>query len=100
MDEIAGREAVLKAYVLDAVAVETSGAKVVKRTAADMAWPEEMQADVRALAGTGGGLRSTDAGRQRGYLLHFAAPKQAKTRESRIAKCAPSILAGKGLDDL
>ena len=38
-------------------------------------------------------------GRQRGYLLHFSSAKQAKTRQSRIEKCIPQILAGKGIDD-
>jgi len=38
-------------------------------------------------------------GRQRAYLLHFSSAKQSKTRESRIAKCMPQILDGKGLDD-
>ena len=32
-------------------------------------------------------------------LLHFAAPKQSKTRASRVEKCVPQILNGKGLDD-
>ena len=38
-------------------------------------------------------------GRQRGYLLYFSQAKQAKTREDRIEKCIPQILAGKGLTD-
>jgi uncharacterized protein YdeI (YjbR/CyaY-like superfamily) len=38
-------------------------------------------------------------GRQRGYLIYFAAAKQAKTREARIQKCTPAILKGKGLYD-
>ncbi|MEY4541385.1 MAG: hypothetical protein RLZZ306_3142, partial [Bacteroidota bacterium] len=38
-------------------------------------------------------------GRQRGYLLYFSVAKQAKTRESRIEKYVPQILAGKGLED-
>jgi uncharacterized protein YdeI (YjbR/CyaY-like superfamily) len=38
-------------------------------------------------------------GRQRAYLFHFAQPKQSKTRESRIEKCIPQILDGKGLND-
>jgi uncharacterized protein YdeI (YjbR/CyaY-like superfamily) len=38
-------------------------------------------------------------GRQRGYLLYFSQPKQAKTREARIEKYIPQILAGKGLND-
>lgn len=38
-------------------------------------------------------------GRQREYNFHIAEAKQAKTRESRIDKCVPKILAGKGLRD-
>ena len=38
-------------------------------------------------------------GRQRGYLLHFSQPKQAKTRVARIEKHKPNILVGKGLND-
>lgn len=38
-------------------------------------------------------------GRQRGYVLFFTAPKQAKTRESRIEKFTPNILAGKGMQE-
>jgi uncharacterized protein YdeI (YjbR/CyaY-like superfamily) len=38
-------------------------------------------------------------GRQRGYLLHFSAAKQSKTRAARVEKCIARILDGKGLDD-
>jgi len=38
-------------------------------------------------------------GRQRAYLLYFSGAKQSKTRESRVEKCMPQILKGKGLDD-
>ena len=38
-------------------------------------------------------------GRQKAYFLHFSAPKQSKTRESRIEKCIDLILKGKGLND-
>ncbi|PWK18099.1 bacteriocin resistance YdeI/OmpD-like protein [Arcicella aurantiaca] len=39
------------------------------------------------------------AGRQRAYLLHFSAPKQAKTREARVEKAMEAILNGKGLNE-
>jgi uncharacterized protein YdeI (YjbR/CyaY-like superfamily) len=38
-------------------------------------------------------------GRQRAYILYFSAPKQSKTRESRVEKCMQQILNGKGLND-
>jgi uncharacterized protein YdeI (YjbR/CyaY-like superfamily) len=33
------------------------------------------------------------------YLLYLSAPKQSKTRESRIEKCMPLIFDGMGLND-
>ena len=44
-------------------------------------------------------FKALTPGRQRGYLLYFSQPKQAKTRESRIEKYRPQILDGKGLND-
>ncbi|MFC1225739.1 YdeI family protein [Pedobacter sp. BG31] len=44
-------------------------------------------------------FKALTPGRQRAYLLHFSAPKQAKTREARVEKCIPQILSGKGLND-
>ena len=38
-------------------------------------------------------------GRQRGYIIYFSAPKQSKTRYTRIEKCLPKILDGKGMND-
>src|SRR5664280_2667212 len=38
-------------------------------------------------------------GRQRSYILYFSAPKQSKTRESRVEKYMQLILNGKGLND-
>jgi uncharacterized protein YdeI (YjbR/CyaY-like superfamily) len=35
-------------------------------------------------------------GRQREYILYFSAPKQSKTRESRVEKWMQQILDGKG----
>ncbi|MEZ4873986.1 MAG: YdeI/OmpD-associated family protein [Flavobacteriaceae bacterium] len=35
-------------------------------------------------------------GRQRGYYLHFAAPKQSATRLARIERCKLQIYKGKG----
>jgi uncharacterized protein YdeI (YjbR/CyaY-like superfamily) len=37
-------------------------------------------------------------GRQRAYILYFSAPKQPKTRESRVEKWMQQILNGKGLN--
>jgi len=44
-------------------------------------------------------LEGLTPGRQRAYILYFSAPKQSKTRESRVEKCTQQILRGKGLND-
>ena len=38
-------------------------------------------------------------GRQKAYLLHFAAAKQSATRAARVEKHIPRILKGLGIDD-
>jgi hypothetical protein len=38
-------------------------------------------------------------GRRRAYIFHFSGAKQPATRQSRIEKCIPAILKGKGLTD-
>lgn len=42
---------------------------------------------------------SLSPGRRREYNFHIAGAKQAETRERRIDRCAPKILAGKGFRD-
>ncbi|MEZ5228641.1 MAG: YdeI/OmpD-associated family protein [Acidimicrobiales bacterium] len=44
-------------------------------------------------------LEGLTPGRQREYNLMIADAKQAKTREARVEKYAPKILAGKGFRD-
>ena len=96
---IVPRRARLKAYMLEAVEVEKSGLKVAKKTNADYPRPEEFEQKLAEAPALKAAFEALTPGRQRGYLLHFAAAKQSKTRTARIEKCAPLILAGKGLDD-
>ena len=98
-DEISGMENVLKAYVAEAVEIERSGAKVDFKKTEEFAMPEEFQTRIDGAPSLKAAFEALTPGRQRAYLLHFAQPKQAKTRESRIEKAVPQILAGKGLND-
>jgi uncharacterized protein YdeI (YjbR/CyaY-like superfamily) len=99
LDEIVKLRTVLKSYIREAIAVEKSGAKVPMKATAEFAVPEEFQIKLDQTPGLKKALDALTPGRQRGYLLHFAAAKQAKTREARVEKYVPQILAGKGLDD-
>jgi uncharacterized protein YdeI (YjbR/CyaY-like superfamily) len=69
-----------------------------KRTS-EFKTPEEFQSKLDKMPALRKAFKALTPGRQRGYFLYFSAAKQSKTRESRIEKCVPQILKGKGLDD-
>jgi uncharacterized protein YdeI (YjbR/CyaY-like superfamily) len=96
--EIAEMETTLKAYIDQAVQVEKAGLKV-DFTAAELTIPEEFQRKLDEVPALKTAFEALTPGRQRAYLLHFSAPKQSKTRESRVEKCVQQILNGKGLND-
>ncbi len=99
VDEIKRMDNLLKAYLDEAILVEKSGAKVEKKTTAEFAMADEFKTRLDEDAALKAAFEGLTPGRQRGYLLYFSGAKQAKTREARIDKCVPGILAGKGLDD-
>src|SRR5438093_13734568 len=97
--EIVEMEPVLKAYIKEAIEVEKTGLKVDYKKTADFAIPEEFQNKLDEIPALKTAFDALTPGRQRGYILNFSAPKQAKTRESRVEKCMQQLLNGKGLND-
>jgi len=97
--EIVKMKNVLKDYINEAIEVEKSGLKVNFKKTSEFSIAEEFQNKLDESTALKKAFRALTPGRQRAYLLYFSAPKQSKTRESRVAKCMPQILAGKGLDD-
>ena len=99
VDEIIKLKKVLKAYIFEAIAIEKAGLKVALKETAAYAIPEEFQQVLDKQKKVHKAFYTLTPGRQRAYLLHFAAPKQSKTRVARIEKCLPLILSGLGLND-
>jgi uncharacterized protein YdeI (YjbR/CyaY-like superfamily) len=97
--EIFEKEKILKAYIYEAIEVEKAGLKVDLKKTAEFKVAEEFQTKLDESAKLKAAFESLTPGRQKAYLLYFAAAKQAKTREARIEKYIPEILNGKGLDD-
>ena len=96
--EIVELEAILKAYIHEAIEVEKAGLKVnFKKNPEPI--PEELQKKLDEIPALKTAFDALTPGRQRGYILYFSAPKQSKTRESRVEKCMQQILKGKGLND-
>ena len=99
LEQIAALETTIQAYLQEAIRVEKAGLKVEFKKAAEYAVPEEFISRLEQVPGLQDAFDALTPGRQRAYLLYFSAPKQSKTRVSRIEKYTQKILDGKGMDD-
>lgn len=93
------KKTVVKAYVEQAIAVEKAGLSVEFNAKHVLELPQELVQAMKKHRGLESAFRALTPGRQRAYILHFTGAKQSATRISRIDKCIPDILAGKGLND-
>jgi uncharacterized protein YdeI (YjbR/CyaY-like superfamily) len=99
LKEIVEMEPTVKAYIHEAVEVEKAGLEVDYKKTSEFPVAEELQNKLDKIPAFKKAFKALTPGRQRGYLLYFAAPKQSKTREARIEKCIPQILKGQGLNE-
>jgi uncharacterized protein YdeI (YjbR/CyaY-like superfamily) len=99
LDEIVELEPVLKEYIKEAIEVEKAGLKVELKKPEEYPVPAEFQSQLSANPALQTAFTALTPGRQRAYLLFFAAPKQSQTRSARVEKYIPQILVGKGLND-
>lgn len=98
VQDIVRLEPTIKAYIKEAIAIEKSGGKVEFKKS-PQAMPEELKKMLAKNAQLKKAFAALTPGRQRAYLLHFSSAKQSSTRQSRIEKCIPRILEGKGMTD-
>lgn len=93
------RKATVKRYVKQAIAVEKAGLKADFKAKRELELPHELTQVLQKDKKVARAFAALTPGRRRGYVLHFTAAKQSRTRTARIEKCIPAILAGKGLHD-
>lgn len=98
-EQIVAQEATIKAYIFEAIEVERAGLHVEMKKTTDFEVVQEFQLKLDSDNALKTAFEALTPGRQKGYLLYFAAAKQAKTREARVEKAAPQIMIGKGLED-
>jgi len=91
-------EPIIKTYIYQAIEVEKSGLKVTFKKNPEPI-PVELQQKLDENPELKLAFNTLTPGRQRGYILYFSAPKQSKTRISRIEKYSDKILNGIGLHD-
>ncbi|WP_172195101.1 YdeI/OmpD-associated family protein [Saccharibacillus qingshengii] len=99
LEEIEQQEERIRAYIREAIEIERAGLKVERKPSEEYAISLELQVRFDGTPELKTAFEALTPGRQRAYLLHFAEPKQSKTREARIDKHAPRIMEGKGLND-
>jgi uncharacterized protein YdeI (YjbR/CyaY-like superfamily) len=97
--DINKQKVAIKAYLKNAIAIARSGAKVRMKSVAQFEVAEEFQTRLEHDPKLAEAFHALTAGRQKGYLLHFAGAKRSTTRSARVEKHAPRILDGLGLDD-
>ena len=97
-DAIAQKDQI-KAFIFEALELEKSGAKIDFSAKQEPEFPDELYQLFDQNPKLKEAFEVLTPGRKRGYAIHFSQPKQAKTRISRIEKCIPKIMAGKGFQD-
>lgn len=89
----------IKAFIEQAIDLEKSGAKIKLKRVSECKVPEELQTRLDTEPALHKAFVDLTPGRQKGYIYHIGAAKQSATRLSRVDRCIPQILAGKGLND-
>jgi uncharacterized protein YdeI (YjbR/CyaY-like superfamily) len=97
VDEISQQASTIAAYVAEAIGVDDAGLEV--GPAPELVLVAELQDRIDSDPSFRTAFEALTPGRQREYQLHVSSAKQPATRVSRVEKCAPKILAGKGFRD-
>jgi uncharacterized protein YdeI (YjbR/CyaY-like superfamily) len=97
VEQILAKEALIKAYILEAIEVEKLGLKLDKP--AEIPFPSELVTIFAAKPAMKTAFEKLTTGRQRAYLRFFSDGKQPETRTSRIEKNEKYILKGIGITD-
>ena len=98
VEEIRKLAPTLKAYIHESVEAEKAGLRVeFKKSPEPVA--RELQDKLDKNAALKKAFTALTPGRQRAYNLFVSGAKQSETRTSRVEKCMPRILSGKGLND-
>ncbi len=99
LGEITKLKPILQAFIHQAIEIEKAGLSVKLKKTSEFEMPDEFRNRLDELPALRTAFEALTSGRQRAYLLYFSAPKQSATRASRVEKCLPQILDGKGLND-
>ncbi len=89
----------IKAYILEAIAIEQTGVKSQTSLKTTITIPPELQAAFDNNTSLKTAFEKLSIGKKREYCQYISEAKRASTKTSRLEKITPMILALKGLHD-
>lgn len=89
----------VKKYIEEAVQNQKDGKTVVMKKSKTVTLPEELLAAFMANKDVQQAFEKLSNYKQKEYIEYIETAKRVATKESRLAKIIPMILAGKGLND-
>jgi uncharacterized protein YdeI (YjbR/CyaY-like superfamily) len=99
LQEIQELKPIIITYIYEALEIEKAGLKVIFKSNTELELVEELEFYLDQNPSLKTAFKTLTPGRQRAYNLYFSAPKQSKTRNTRIENYIPRILDGKGFND-
>jgi len=93
------KPAVIKRYVKEAIGHVDAGREIKADRAKTVEVPDELRKAMRRHKGASAAFRELTPGRQREYSEYVASAKRDDTKQKRINKILPMIVAGVGLND-
>jgi uncharacterized protein YdeI (YjbR/CyaY-like superfamily) len=99
LQEIQELKPIIITYIYEALEIEKAGLKVIFKSNTELELVEELEFYLDQNPALKTAFKTLTPGRQRAYNLYFSAPKQSKTRNTRIENYIPRILDGKGFND-
>ncbi len=97
-DEVLARREQVERLIEQAMALERAGKKV-EPTGALEPVPTELERRLKRDPALRKAFDALTPGRRRSHILHISGAKQSETRERRVDRCAPVILAGRGFNE-
>lgn len=95
LSDILENKEIILYYINSAIEIEQNGKKVDFKAKNELVYPIELLDIFAENEELKAKFEELTPGKKRAYILHFTAPKQSKTRISRIEKQIPNILDGK-----
>jgi uncharacterized protein YdeI (YjbR/CyaY-like superfamily) len=95
--DVTSRRTQIERLLTQAIALERAGVKIAKAPPEPV--PDELARRLAADPGLRAAFEALTPGRRRSHVLHVSGAKQSETRERRVEKCVPDILAGRGFNE-